>query len=449
MLSAPSSHPSPRGSRSGRTVKRRLLVIGAGIEQVRAYQLAREMGLETVGSDRNPHAPALAHADHVLVADTHDVDASVRAALQFACTRPIHGVMTVAHDVPLTVAAVAEALGLPHIPLESARIAEDKLAMKERFAADGVAVPAFRRVASGADVRACIAEWGFPVVTKPVDSCGARGVLRITERVDADAAFATSLAASKRGVVIAEQYLDGLQLSTESMVWRGECHTVSWSERNYRRLEELAPYVIEDGGATPATLDAPQIEAVCDLVARAARSLGVTDGPVKGDLVLTPDGPVVIELAARLSGGYLCTDQIPYTRGVDLVRQTIRLALGEELDVRELVPVQRGYLGIRFFFPEPGVVEAIDGFDELARESWVRKRVLYVAPGDVVEPPTCHPRRAGFVFTTGNTQAEAEARAVEAVSRVRIRTRSAVDVRADETPPALPRERDASSARPA
>lgn len=401
---------------------KRLLIVGAGIEQVHAYRLARELGLTVVGSDRNPKAPALAYAHHALVADTHDAEASVRAALDFARRLPLHGVMTIAHDVPYTVARIADALGLPGLPLETARLAQDKLAMKERFARDGVAVPPFRAVASAADVRRCIADWGLPLVTKPVDNCGARGVIRIAEGVDPERAFATSRALSRSGTVIAERWIDGLQLSTESFVVEGRCHTVSWSERNYARLEELAPFVIEDGGLTPVPLPPAQAAAVDDLVARAAASLGVEHGPVKGDLVLGPDGPVVIELAARLSGGYLCTDQIPWARGVDLVRQTMRAALGEPVDEAELVPQDRGFVGIRFFFPAPGVVRSIEGFEELGTEPWVLKRVLYVAPGDEIGPATSHPARAGLVLTTGATPAEALARAAECVRRVRIAT---------------------------
>ena len=147
--------------------KRRLVIIGGGVEQIRAYQLAREMGLEVVGTDRNPDAPALAYADHRLTIDTHDPEANVRELVAFAKTQPLHGVMTIAHDVPYTVAVAAEALGLPHIPVEAARLAQDKLAMKERFRERGVPVPAFRRVQSAEDVEACIAEWSYPVVTKP------------------------------------------------------------------------------------------------------------------------------------------------------------------------------------------------------------------------------------------------------------------------------------------
>ncbi|MFT5285250.1 MAG: biotin carboxylase [Planctomycetota bacterium] len=403
--------------------KRRLLIIGAGIEQIYAYELAREMGLEVIGTDRNPDAPALAHADHVLIADTHDAEASSAVALAFHRERPIHGVMTIAHDVPYTVACVAQALGLPHIPIEAAALAIDKLAMKERFARDGVAIPRFREVKNSDELRQAIAEWGLPVVTKPVDSCGARGVMRVTSDIDPEEAFAVSLEHSKRGIVIVEEYVAGLQLSTEGLAWRGTTTTASWSVRNYERLEEFAPYMIEDGGVLPADLTPSEVQAVCELMDRAARSLGIDNGPVKGDLVMTADGPVVIELAARLSGGYLCTHQIPYARGVNLVRQTILVALGEDIDPADLVPEHRSYLGVRFFFPEPGIVESIEGFDELEDEPWIMKRVMYVAPGDQIDPTTSHPTRAGFVFTVGETAEQAEERARQCAQRVQIRTR--------------------------
>ncbi len=403
-----------------RRMVKTLLIVGGGIEQVRAYELARELGLVVVGSDVDPSAPALRHAHHVLVASTRDAGATVAAARRFHKTvRRIDGVMTLANDVPLTVARVAAALGLPGNTVRTGEIASDKLLMKRVFEAAGVPVPPYRPVASPDEVREAIEAWGYPVVVKPVDGRGARGVLRLTPEVDVDWAFARAREISDRGEVLAEKFVPGLQLSTESMVYRGRCYTASWSERNYENLARFAPYIIEDGGVLPATLSPRMAAAVDDVVARAARAMGVTDGPVKGDIVLGPDGPVVIELAARLSGGYLCTDQIPLARGVDLVRQTIKVRLGEPLDPSDLAPEHRCYIGVRHFFPPPGRVTSVTGFEELLEEPWVVKAGLYTGPGDVVEPTSDHTKRAGFVFTRAETAAAAERLAVRAVERVR------------------------------
>ena len=126
-----------------------LLIISAGIEAVPGIELAKSMGLQVVISDMNPNAPGFAVADDQLLASTYDVDATVAAARAYhKQVRPLDGVMCIASDVPLTVASVAAVLGLPGIPVESARLATDKLAMKEHFAADGVPIPWFSPVSA-------------------------------------------------------------------------------------------------------------------------------------------------------------------------------------------------------------------------------------------------------------------------------------------------------------
>lgn len=403
-------------------MKKCLFIVGAGIEQVRAYELAREMGLEVVGSDIDPSAPALKLADHKIIASTRDISATVKAARDFNGLHRIDGVMTLANDVPLTVASVAAELGLPSISVDSARIASDKLAMKERFRGDGVPVPLFREITSHEELSEFARECSYPVVIKPNDGRGSRGVLRVTEGVDHEWAFNHALENSESERVLAEKFIDGMQLSTESMVYSGRCYTASVSERNYEHIDRYAPYIIENGGVLPADLNESDVKAVEDVVAAAAASMGIENGPVKGDIVLSDAGPVVIELAARLSGGYLCTDLIPLARGVDLVRQTIKLSLGTELQPSDLVPRELCKMGIRYFFQEPGRIVRITGFDELSRYDWVSKKMLFMGVGDIVKAPTNHTKRVGFVHVTAASFREAEERAIFARDMVRIET---------------------------
>ena len=172
----------------------------------------------------------------------------------------------------------------------------------------------------------------------------------------------------------------------------------------------------------PADIGKGTAKAIEEVVAAAAGAMGISNGTVKGDIVMSSGGPLVIELAARLSGGYLCTDQIPIARGVDLVAQTIKLCLGNELDIEELKPRDICKIGIRYFFPEPGRIERISGFDELTKLGWVSKKMLFMGVGDVVESPSNHTKRVGFVHTTGKTFKEATQRAVEAAAMVKIET---------------------------
>ena len=390
---------------------RTLLFVSGGIEAVPAIARARQMGLRVAVSDGAADAPGMALADERLVVSTYDVAGTVAAARGL----DLDGVICVASDVPQTVAGVAEAFGLPGVTPESAALATDKLAMKERFARDGVPVPWFTPVQSAGELAALEG----PLIVKPVDSRGARGVIRMTPGLDPEWAFAAARAESPTGRVMAERFLAGPQVSTESLVIDGVAHTVGLADRNYEHLERFAPYVIEDGGELPTRHDAAALGAV---VQRAAASLGVRDGVVKGDIVVHDGRAHVIELAARLSGGYLCTHEIPLSTGVDFVGCAIRVALGEPPDPAELVPRYARGVAQRWLFPPPGRVVAIAGADDVEARPEVELCELRVAVGDTVPPVTSHPSRAGVVIATGHTREQAVDAARRAVGAITIAT---------------------------
>jgi biotin carboxylase len=405
------------------TDRRTLWIVSGGAEAVPGIQRARAMGLHVVVSDKNPSAPGFAAASDAVVADTYDVEETVAAARAYhAGTRPIDGVMCMAADVPLTVASVASALNLPGIPVEAARLAADKLAMKDAFARAGIPVPWYQAIASLDQLRAAVAARGGPLVLKPVDGRGARGVLRLTERTDLAWAFAHATGQSRRGAVMVEEYLAGPQISTEGLLVDGEGTTCGFIDRNYEHLETFAPYIVENGGEQPSALPRAAQEAIASVAMAAGRAMGIVNGNVKGDMVWTDRGPQVIEIAARLSGGWMSTDQIPLGTGVDLIGGSIRLALGERVPAGDLRPRWHRGVAIRYFFPPPGRVTGIEGADAFATVPWVHRLGFFVAPGDVVQPTTDHTKRAGFVITTGETREEAVGRARSVVDAIRIRT---------------------------
>ncbi|RIL00268.1 MAG: hypothetical protein DCC71_18855 [Proteobacteria bacterium] len=399
----------------------RLLVVGGGAEAVPGLERLRALGARLAVSDRDAQAPGFACAEERVVASTYDVDATVRAARALDQRWPVDGVLCIAADVPLTVAAVAHALGLPGLGLVAARLASDKLAMKQALAAHGVPVPAFCDVSSLAQLRRAVSRWELPAVLKPVDGRGARGVLLLTQGVDLGWAWETALAASPSRRLMLERFVAGPQLSSESFVRRDQIATPGLADRNYEALARTAPYVIEDGGLQPSVHAARVREAVDDLVRRTAVAMEIDAGIVKGDLVLHPrEGPVVIEVAARLSGGSFCTRTIPLSTGVDLVEAVARHACGLTVDVAALRPPQRMRpVANRYFLPPPGRVVAIEGFEALATREGIAHAELAVRPGDVVRPLTDHTCRAGSVIATGDTDEQAVARARDAVASVR------------------------------
>ncbi len=400
-----------------------LLIVSGGIEAADAAKRAKEMGLNVVVSDRDPEAPGFAFADSCLIADVYGADETAAAADRYSRKiRKIDGVICVAADAPITSATVARKLSLPGISLETAVLACDKLAMKRRFSERGVTVPWFTEVQTPQALQRVAIERGNNLVIKPVDSRGSRGVQRIAQVKDLTRAFVLARGHSPTQRVMVEEYLSGPQISTESIVIDGVCHTPGFSDRNYEYLDAYAPFFIENGGDLPSHLPEEIQAKVRELVARAASALGVTNGTVKGDIVVHDGEPYVIELAARLSGGFFCTREIPLNTGVDFIGCAIKVALGEtvsadELQLRSLVPVIQ-----RYAFPKPGRVVSITGAEEARAVGGVEEVVVTAKPGDVIPPAGDKRPSAAMVLAAGASRESALAAANEALSRLRIET---------------------------
>ncbi len=396
-----------------------ILIISGGIEAVPGIQLARDMGLHVVVSDGDPYAPGFEYAHDRINASTYDILETVNKAKHYhENKRKLDGVICIASDIPLTVASVAAELDLPGIPLESARVAMDKMAMKDKFNADGLLVPNYSRVYSVNDLKRAIKKWGYQLVLKPVDNRGARGVLKITEEVDLDWAWQFSKENSPTHRVMVEQFVDGPQISTESLVIDGNCYTIGMSDRNYEYLKRFAPFIIENGGDLPSHISTPIKIKIEQIVMKAARSLGVKDGVVKGDIVIDNDEPCIIELAARLSGGYFCTHEIPLNTGVDFVGNALKISIGEEININELSPKYSRPVSQRYFFPPPGRLKRIIGLDDLEKHEAVMHYSIRVKPGDTIPEQIAHPSRAGMVITVGETRDEASKAAIEAIDMI-------------------------------
>ena len=394
-----------------------LLILGAGKEQVAAIAAAKAKGIRTVVLDMNPKADGRGQADEFHLVSTRDCE----AILQFAKTYPrkIDGVMTIASDIPHMVAAAADALGVRHIPADVAELCVHKLHMKERLRQAGVNVPLFARISSLEELNEFIARAGFPVVIKPVDNSGARGVQRLTGEMDVAPALDYSRSFAYGGEVIAEKFVAGLQISTEGLMHEGVFHCTGFADRNYARLDDAVPFMIEDGGDIPTVLGARDKALVEAEFERAVRALGIDWGPAKGDMIFGEDGqPYVIEIAARLSGGNFCYDKVPWSTGVDIVDILVDMAVGNPVDPSRFAPTRNLATSQRYFFPAAGRIKDIQGIKAAQAVPHIRKVDVWAKAGDAVAAAENHPSRVGYVISCAPTREEAVAAAEAAIAQV-------------------------------
>jgi biotin carboxylase len=285
-----------------------------------------------------------------------------------------------------------------------------------------VAVPWFAEVRTPQELQRVAIERGHDLVIKPADSRGSRGVQRVAQVEDLSAAFMLARSHSPTERVMVEQYLSGPQVSTESIIIGGRCFTPGFSDRNYEFLERYAPFFIENGGDLPSHLPEATQAKVRDLVARAASAMGITDGTVKGDIVVHDGEPYMIELAARLSGGFFCTREIPLNTGVDFIGAAIKIALGETVDEADLAPKHFTPVVQRYAFPAPGTVVKVSGAEEASKIPGISDVIVTAREGDVI-PPAGDKRPSGaMVLASGTSREAALTAANDALALIRIET---------------------------
>jgi biotin carboxylase len=400
-----------------------VLIVSGGIEAADAARRAKELGYYVVVSDRDPEAPGFAFADSCLIADVYSPTETAAAAERYhRKIRKIDGVICVAADAPVTAATVCQRLGIKGLPLHAAETACDKLAMKRRFSEAGVPVPWFAAVETPQALQRIAIERGNNLVIKPVDSRGSRGVQRIAHVADLTKAFMLAREHSPTDRVMVEEYLEGPQVSTESIVVDGKCFTPGFSDRNYEYLDRYAPFFIENGGDLPSQLSDEVQFKVRDVVAKAAKALGILDGTVKGDIVVHDGQPYVIELAARLSGGFFCTREIPLNTGVDFLGAALRLAVGDEISQDELEPKHQIPVIQRYAFPKPGKIVRISGAEDARKIPGIADVIVTAKPGDIIPPAGDKRPSAAMVLATGTSRTTALQAANDALACLKIET---------------------------
>ncbi len=400
-----------------------LIIIGADLEQLEVYKRARDMGLRVVGVDPDPEAPAFKFADDAIVTSIVDEEETLVSVLNFFRKHPeqsIAGVMTMACDQPVTVATVAEHIGLKAISVESALILADNFLMKEILHAAGVLVPPYKEVCSVGELLDLVNQWGWPLILKPVDGRDSRGLLLLDEDTDISEAFKESVSYSVVDRLLVESYISGPQVSTESVMMNGSSLTPVFSDRNYELLEDYAPYVVENGGDMPSRLSEVERVEINILIERAALSMGLENAIVKGDIVIGEEGPYIINLSASLSGNYLNTDQVPLATGIDLIKVAIKMAVGEEISRDMLKANIERASSIRFFFPPEGAISDMEtsAAEGLAAMPGVVKSEIFIKAGNKQGPIRSQLDRGGFVITEAGSREEAAGRAEAAIASI-------------------------------
>jgi len=377
--------------------RRKVLIIGAGPAQYQGIAKAKQMGLFTIVTDCNPGAPGLAIADVPLVLDVKDCENSIEVARQYQ----IDGVFSIASEVSVrTVAAVAEELKLLGLSGEVARIVTDKALMREKYVGQGVPSPRFQVAYSCEEASKAVEELSLPVVIKPTDSAGSRGVTKVDTEPQVEDAFEKAKRFSEQGKVLIESFMEGVEVSAEAFVYRGKIKILALSDK----IRTPPPYLLDTTVVFPSNYPKDTKDRICEVARKAVKAVGINNGPVHIEIMMTPEGPKMVELAARGPGFKVFTDMIPYVTDVDVVEGVIRLALGEEPDLE--IRARRGSV-LKFIDARPGRIKDIKGKEQVRNISGVYDFELYLGIGDEIKPLTCGDDRVGHMISFADSREKA------------------------------------------
>ena len=391
---------------------KRIIIIGAGLLQVPAIQIAQEMGLYTIVFDYNKDAHGMKIADYPMVVSTRDVDGSVRAARDLSQKMEINGVITVGTDASTTVAAVANALGLPGNRFEDAYAASNKIRMRERFKKNNVPQPNFFPVWNYDEAIDAYRHLNTPVVVKPADNMGARGVMKVSNENDILAAFNRAKSASPSGEVIIEEFMDGPELSIDMLIYNDEIYVTGVADR----IIEFPPFFIETGHIMPSALEKEKLDNAINVMKAGIKALNLKIGAAKGDIKVTKNGAMVGEIAARLSGGFMSAYTYPLSTGVNLIKNAIEIALGNPPS--DLKPKWNKVSIEKAFLPGTGIIESIEGVENAKKVEGIKEVFIKTKAGDILVTPTNNLEKAGNIIAVGNTRDEAIAIANKAMNCV-------------------------------
>ncbi|ADG81380.1 ATP-grasp domain-containing protein [Thermincola potens] len=335
---------------------KKVLVLGGGLLQIPLILKAREQGYQVYLSDYYPDPPGKKYSHTARQISTFSVEDNYRYALE----ENIDYIMTIGTDQPVyTAAAVSERLGLPFpITEEQGKSVTNKLYMKAKMAEHGIPTPSFK-------VFARFSEFSpdglrYPLVMKPVDSQGQRGIFVLEGREDRAGLkekFALARQFSLTKTVIVEEFYPGDEITVNCWVKDGQAFNLLITDRLH--FDDSIALGVCKQQRYPSRRARGRQKEIDGIVQNLVNAFGIKDGPLYIQMVVGIEGSKIIEFGYRIGGGFE-SETIPQVTGVDILDLYFTLVtegknLFEPGQVRE-----KARLGSIFFmFAQPGVVEKI------------------------------------------------------------------------------------------
>ena len=376
--------------------KKAVLIFGVGPLQHSIISRAKKMGLYTVGIDPCEDATCREDVDGFEVVGGQDYKGTC-AVVEKYC---IDAIVTAATDKPLVMMArIAQKYGFPFYSVETAQWSTDKFQMKQRFLEGGVSCAKGRLVKSVEETSDMV----YPVIVKPRDNSGSRGVKLCRTKEELELSMAEALEYSKLDSVLVEEFIEGPEYSIEGLHYDGKSEVIQFTEKKTTEF----PYNVELGHIQPANISEENKQKIREIVAKIGKALKFENCPSHTELKINERGIFVIETSPRLGGDYITSTLTPLSTGINMEDQLLHIALGETVDT-QTGRVEKAS-GVCFLNLPCGKVTAIDpAINEVCTWPNVYSFATSLKVGDGIHPITSSLNRYGQFIVKGETRKEVD-----------------------------------------
>ena len=388
---------------------KKLMIMGAGIYQVPLIKRAKAMGIHTIAVSIPGNYPGFAVADEICHINTVDYEAVLKVARE----KQIDGIVTAGTDVAvITIGKVCDEMGLTGLSFEAAKIASDKMLMKECYEANGVRTARFRKVHFEDDLEESIKDLEYPLIFKAVDSSGSRGITRVNKKEDIAAAVAAVKAVTRKNYYIVEEFIIGEEFGAQAFVYCGKLQFVL-PHGDYVFMGDTGVPV---GHFAPYHLSDEVLQDVYEQTEKAIRAMKLDNCAINADFIMKDGKTYVLEIGGR-SGATCLAELVSIYYGYDYYEKIIQAALGEapEFPQDQAVPNASKLL----ISDRDGVIRSIANHNP--QNDNIYEIMFDYRVGEAVKKFRVGPHRIGHVVTKGNTLEEATAALEEALKNIEIR----------------------------
>ncbi len=360
-------------------MQKRVLFLGGSKFQIPPIKYAKEQGYYVITCDYLPENPGHAYADEYHNVSTTDEEAVFKLATQLK----VDGIVAYASDPAApTQAYVANKLGLPSNPYESVKILARKDYFRDFLTKHNFLVPKSKSFYSLDEAYGWFDELEKPIIVKPVDSSGSKGVTKIDTKEALSEAFSYALEFSREKKIVLEEFFvrDGYQVAGDGFVVNGELVFRCWANEHFDKL--CNPYV-PIGESFPSIMSDYTLKQAQSETQRLLDLLDMKHGALNFDFHYNSKGDFsFLELGPR-NGGNLIPEVIKYATGVDLVKYTVDSALGLDCSELTMESTKGFYSSYMLHAIEDGMVQEIWYSDEIKRN--IVEENIFVQAGDNVK----------------------------------------------------------------